>query len=218
MINFDIKCRWTDKVLFTAKIDCKKTESYSIQLGLAVKVAVKARANLEGANLARAYLARANLAGANLTDANLEGANLAGANLTGANLEGANLAGANLTGANLEGANLTGAKGFEKQPPQTIILPEGDLIVYKKLKEGVAKLLIPKNAKRSNAAGRKCRAEYAKVLELPEGIKLGHSQHDSKFTYKKGQIVTPDKWCENWVEECSNGIHFFITKEEAENY
>ncbi len=89
--------------------------------------AVDARANLEGAYLAGAYLARANLAGAYLARANLEGANLAGAylagaylaraNLEGANFQGANLAGAYLAGAylaraNLEGANFQGAKGI----------------------------------------------------------------------------------------------------------
>ena len=66
-------------------------------------------ANLDGANLAGAYLVRAYLAGANLAGAYLDGANLAGANLDGANLAGAYLRGANLAGANLAGANLDGA-------------------------------------------------------------------------------------------------------------
>jgi len=57
------------------------------------------RANLEGANLARANLVRANLEGANLACANLVRANLVRANLSCANLEGANLARANLEGA-----------------------------------------------------------------------------------------------------------------------
>ena len=71
-----------------------------------------AEANLTGANLSRAYLFGANLAGANLARADLFGANLAGANLAGANLAGANLAEANLTGANLTGANLARANLF----------------------------------------------------------------------------------------------------------
>ena len=50
---------------------------------------------------------------------------------------------------------------------QTRILPEGDIIGYKKCRDGViVKLLIPIKAKRSHAFGRKCRAEYAKVLEI----------------------------------------------------
>ena len=46
----------------------------------------------------------------------------------------------------------------------------------------------------------------------------GDSQHDSSFKYKKGEIVRPDKFDENPLIECSNGIHFFLTKKEAENY
>ena len=104
MIKFDVTNRFNGAVQFTAEIDCADDAPTSIKLGLAVRWAVKSRANL-----ADAYLACANLAGANLADANLEGANLADANLADANLEGANLAGANLAGANLEGANLAGA-------------------------------------------------------------------------------------------------------------
>ena len=67
-MKFEIKSRWTGAVILTADIDCDDGASHGIQLGLAVKVAVKARANL-----ARADLARADLAGADLVDANLAG-------------------------------------------------------------------------------------------------------------------------------------------------
>ena len=138
-MKYAIINRWTGDVIFEAEIECKATASEGFKLGLSVRAAVKARANLADANLTGANLARANLAGANLTHANLTGAtlthanladaNLADAYLTGANLTGAtltranladaylagaylaraNLAGATLTGANLAGANLTGA-------------------------------------------------------------------------------------------------------------
>jgi hypothetical protein len=113
-MKYPIKNRYTGVVIFDAEINCSADADEGIKLGLAVRLAIKARAYLEGANLARANLARANLADANLADANLEGAylegaNLARANLEGANLEGAYLEGANLARANLEGANLEGA-------------------------------------------------------------------------------------------------------------
>ena len=106
--------RFTGEVLFSAEIECKPDEPPSVKFGLAVRVAIKARANLEGANLEGANLEGANLAGAYLEGAYLEGANLARANLARANLaraylEGAYLAGAYLEGAYLEGANLEGA-------------------------------------------------------------------------------------------------------------
>ena len=100
-MKFDVTNRFTGAVQFTAEIDCDENASVSIKLGLAVKWAVKAGADLADANLADAYLARANLAGANLAGADLAGANLAHADLARANLAGANLAGANLARANL---------------------------------------------------------------------------------------------------------------------
>jgi len=130
-------------------------------------------ANLGGADLVGANLGGANLGDANLGDANLGGANLGGANLGGANLGDANLGGANLRDADLVGANLRGAnlgdanlRDAENIPPlviaKTRILPDGALIGWKKCNCGVlVKLLIPTEAKRSHAFGRKCRAEFA---------------------------------------------------------
>jgi hypothetical protein len=92
---FTIRNWWTDAVLFEGRFDTMR---------LCVEAAVKADANLAGANLANANLAGANLAGAYLANANLAGANLAGAYLANANLAGAYLANANLAGANLAGA------------------------------------------------------------------------------------------------------------------
>jgi hypothetical protein len=188
-----------------------------------------ADANLAHANLARAYLARAYLAHANLADANLAHANLARAylaranlaraNLAHANLADANLAHANLADANLAHANLADAKDL---PPlaaaMTCILPEGDLIGWKKCRNGVlVKVKIPAAAKRSNATGRKCRAEYVEVLEVI-GAEIGISQHDRKTKYRAGETVRCESFDENRWEECAGGIHFFITREEAENY
>ena len=148
--------------------------------------------------------------------ANLEDADLRGANLRGAYLGGANLGGANLEDANLRGANLRGAKNAELSWAQTKITPEGNLVGWKKCKDNViVKLLIPQNAKRSNATGRKCRAEYAVVLRIFNGSE-GTSQWDGKTTYRKGETVRCSKWdADRWVE-CGGGIHFYLTREEAE--
>jgi len=130
--------------------------------------------------------------------------------------------GANLQGANLQGANLQGAKDADYAIALTRILPEGDIIGYKKCQDDkIVKLLIPKEAKRSHAFGRKCRAEYAVVLEITKGtrkLKSAVSQYNGAFKYKVGEIIKPDKFDENWKDECSSGIHFFITKVEAGRY
>lgn len=133
----------------------------------------------------------------------------------------ASLHGADLRHANLLGADLRCAKISEPIAARLSILPEGDIIGWKKLREGIAKLLIPSDARRSNATTRKCRAEFADVLAIYDGdkeIQSGTSMHDSDFIYEVGKRVIADKWDEDRWNECSHGIHFFITREEAEDY
>ena len=133
---------------------------------------------------------------------------------------GRNLSGANLSWANLSGANLSGVKNADYAIAQTRILPEGTIYGYKKVQTpagtGIVKLLIPEYAARSSAFGRKCRCEYAEVIEAPEGAYT--NAHGPRTEYRVGEVVKPDKWDDKWQEECSHGIHFFITRIEAENY
>ena len=169
-------------------------------------------ADLEGAALQGADLEGADLRGAYLQGADLQGADLRGAALQGADLRGAYFRGAYLRGANLEGANLQGAIGMAA----FVIVPAGALIGWKKVSNGIAKLRIPAKAARVNAYGaRKCRAAYAVVLSAPKGAV---DIHKGKTKYIKGRIVRPDKFDPDLRVECSNGIHFFITRQEAEDY
>ncbi len=235
-IKFDVLNRFSGRVQFVAEIECSENELPSVKLGLAVKWAVTSGAYLGGANLSGAYLSYAYLSGANLSDAYLRDANLGGANLSGAYLSGANLSGANLRGANLDGANLRGAnldganlsdaylryaylsdaKGAELAIAKTRILPDGDLIGWKKcISNVIVKLRIPAEARRSHAFGRKCRTEYADVLEVI-GSDVGISQHDDSTEYRVGARVAAHKWDEDWQDECAGGIHFYITRLEAE--
>ena len=153
--------------------------------------------------------------GADLRGANLSGANLRWVNLREANLSGANLREANLSGANLRGADLSEALNVPYLP-ETIIVPQGDLIVFKRVSNGIATLKIPSEANRSNATGRKCRANMAIVIDCPDGAT---SLHDPNFKYVKGATISPaNGWDDNRWNECAPGIHFFLTREEAENY
>ncbi len=180
-------------------------------------------ADLEGADLHEANLRGANLSGANLSwaylhEANLRGANLRGANLRGAKLSGANLSWADLHEANLRGANLSGANLSKAKLPNFQICPEeGDFIGWKKLQGSiVAKLLIPAEAKRtSTLVGRKCRAEFVKVLELS---KTTTDMHSGRTLYVQGEMVYPNKYDDDIRVECTHGIHFFITRKEAKEY
>ena len=182
-------------------------------------------ANLYGADLYGADLYGANLRGANLRGTDLRGANLCNANLRNADLSDANLCGADLRNADLCGADLRGAD-LKKLITQTTILPQGDLIVWKKLCDNVlAKFIVPSKAKRVNAAGsRKCRFEYVQTLALYKDGKflpksyVGIGKYDSSTIYKVGEITKPDSFDPSPLIECSHGIHAFITREEAVEY
>jgi hypothetical protein len=218
--------QWLDGISTGCRADLSEADLYGANLS----GANLSRANLSGANLSRADLSRADLYGANLSGANLSGANLSGANLSEADLYGANLSGAYLSEAYLSGADLSRANlseaylseaklGAVTSARLSICPQEGSFVAYKKVHEGIVKLLIPETAKRSNATGRKCRASEAIVLELPPGIACGHSLHDWNFTYTRGCTVKPKEgFCEDRWQECASGIHFYLTREEAEHH
>jgi hypothetical protein len=91
------------------------------------------------------------------------------------------------------------------------------LVGWKKCQnEVIVKLLIPQDAKRSNASGRKCRASKVQVLRV-YGAEVGISIYTASVTYHKGATIVPDHWNEDRWTECGGGIHFYITREEAEN-
>lgn len=174
-------------------------------------------ANLRGASLKGADLKGANLTYADLKGANLRGANLRGVDLCGANLQGADLSNANLPGADLSGANLTGVKYNKHTAFFAIQCPEeGAFTAWKKCENDVmVKLLIPEDAKRSSDASRECRASKAIVLEVI-GAKKGISRSDKDFVYEVGKEVVSDSFNDDRWNECAHGIHFFLTRGEAE--
>ena len=185
----------------------------------------------ERADLCGADLRNANLHGANLCGANLRSAHLCGADLSGANLRGANLCGANLCSANLCGADLSGAKNTDKtlwnahtafyplQCPET-----GSFIGYKKAADKIVMLEICADAKRSSATSRKCRCSKAKVLSITHldgsdsGLTEVRSNYSKEFVYRVGEIAEAPDFDENRWNECTAGIHFFITRGEAVEY
>ena len=145
--------------------------------------------------------------------ADLYGANLEGADLRVANLEGANLRGADLEGADLYGADLYGAK----LPHFQICPQEGSFIAYKKTTKGVVRLLITEDAKRTNSlVGRKCRA--SKVVVLGGDGVGGTGTHHQSLVYDVGAIISCEDYDDDIRVECTKGIHFFMTKEEAEEW
>ena len=130
-------------------------------------------------------------------------ANLRWADLSGANLRGADLRGADLSGANLSGANL---------PHFQICPQEGSFIAYKAAGSELLKLEIPAGARRtSSLVGRKCRAEFVNVLQGCGTSKRGG-------TYVEGETYRPDGYDDDIRVECTNGVHFFMTRAEADEW
>ena len=168
---------------------------------------------------------------ADLRGANLCGADLRGANLRGANLCDADLCGANLCGADLCGADLCGAKNIDQLTWSiyTAFYPlqcpeSGSYTAYKKASGRIVELLITADAKRSSATSRKCRASKAVVVNIttlngdPCEENQVCSDHDRSFIYKVGETVEVKDFDENRWNECSTGIHHFITRDEAVKY
>ena len=157
-----------------------------------------------------------------LDRASLDRASLDGASLDGASLYGASLYGASLYGASLYGASLDRANDIPYIP---LSCPsDGAFVGWKKVQCYLIKLEIPEDAKRSSATSRRCRCDKAKVLDvtdlttnkpITEVTNITYSHH---ITYKVGEMVYPDKFDDNRWNECSNGIHFFINKQDAIDY
>ena len=191
-----------------------------------------AKANLVGACLAVADLTGADLTGADLTGADISWADLADANLKDANLKDANLKGAILKGAILEGANLERVildmaylVGAQNIPYIPLSCPsEGSFTGWKKVNnEYLVKLQIPEDARRLSATTRKCRCNKAMVLDITSLDGETHfdevvNNNYKKTIYKVGEMVYPDSFDENRWNECSNGIHFFVNKQDAIKY
>ena len=151
---------------------------------------------------------RANLRGAYCARANFRGADFEGSDCRGVEFEGANVCDADFTNANLEGQ--------EAFVGSLSILPAGGIIGWKKCCGNViVQLFIPAHVARTNATGRECRAERAMVLEV-HGAPEGPSFYDPSFIYRRGETVVCHAWNDNPWKMCAGGIHFYITRAEAE--
>lgn len=113
----------------------------------------------------------------------------------------------------------------------TVCPREGEFFAYKKClgskkrfgPKYIVKLLVPADAKRSSAFGKKCRCDKAKVVEIinletGRRCKRAYSAFNTNFVYEQDKEVRVDNFDDNRWIECSEGIHFFMTKEEAEDY
>ena len=171
------------------------------------------RANLSGANLTNA-----DLMFANLTFADLSGAILSGAILSDADLTRADLSGADLINSELEYTNLTNTILDDKEQCRKGIVLTEPMIGYKKSGEcKIITLEIPIGAKVFSINNYKRRTNKCKVIDMQGETELS-SYYDTDFKYHVGDEIEIEDFDDNYNVECGEGIHFFLTREEAENY
>ena len=124
--------------------------------------------------------------------------------------------------ANLENANLRYAKNTPYVP---IWCPsDGPFIGWKKVGSCLVKLLIPDDAERCSASTRKCRCSKALVVSIldlntnDDVQEITNKAYTPEVIYKVGEMVLPDAFDKDRWNESSNGIHFFINKQDAIDY
>lgn len=159
------------------------------------------------------------------SDARLVNASLQGTDFQWSRLCGADISGANLFFAMLEHADLTGiihdaqTKFFDLYCPA-----EGAFIGYKKcFDHRIVQLLIPANARRTSATNSCCRCDKAKVLTIKdmytnEAYEEAISYVDGDFIYRVGKWVVAENFNPNRWADSTGGIHFWLTRKEAEGY
>ena len=239
-IKIDLKSHLTGEVLFSFE---KENNTIKDTVEEAVRrLALLTCVDLKGSDLQGSHLRLANLIGADLSNANLRNVNLQYADLSEANLTNTDLSCADLRGTNCEHAIFKGAKcentNFNHANLQHVInapyipmaCPEkGEFVGWKRAKcsfhdgEYIVKLLIPADAKRSSATTNKCRCSNAKVLKIYEiwtgkEVNMVINSNYNRTIYKVGEYVYPDYFDDDRWYECSHGIHFFMTEEEALDY
>lgn len=180
-------------------------------------------------------LNRVNFRDSSVENALFDGVSLKGADFSNANMRTASfrycdmsrcsIRGADLYGAVLEYAGLDGIEDDEKTQWFRLHCPEkGAFLGYKKcVNDRMVQLLIPADARRTSATLPSCRCDKAKVLtiksfDFQQNYEEAWSLVDENFVYKRGEWVVVNDFNENRWMDSTTGIHFWMTREEAEAY
>ena len=168
----------------------------------------------------------------NFNEAHLFGADFGETCFINCTFVKANLNNADFRNAEFDECNLTNIIYDELTAGIALACPEkGAFTAFKKAhlyggERCIVELLVPADAKRSSATTRKCRVSKAKVIavyKFDDGVyapvkQNAYSNHTDSFVYKIGSTVSVKNFDENRWNECSTGIHCFITMREAELY
>lgn len=209
----------------------KRARFYNCNMnGMRISYCDMSYAGFYSSNMKRIFFENCNFFNETFYENNLREACFLRCRLINIELRSSNFSRAKIKDCELKNiATDSGTSFYSLQCPE-----EGSFIGFKKANilevsgeiiEVIVKLQITEDSLRSSATSRKCRCSKAKVLsisyldgtECPEGT-IAHSHYNSNFTYKVGDILEIKNFDKNRWEECSTGIHFFITREEAVNY
>ena len=160
------------------------------------------------------------LHGANFKNANMKTASFRYCDMRNCNIENSDLYGAVLEYAKLDGICYNeNTKWFRLRCPET-----GAFLGYKKcVNDRMVQLLIPEDAKRSSSTLPSCRCSKAKVLtiksfDFKENFDEAWSLVDENFIYRKGEWVEVKNFNEDRWMDSTTGIHFWMSREEAQAY
>jgi len=177
------------------------------------------------ANFRSADFSYANFRSADFSSADFRYADFSSADFRSVDFSSADFRSADFSSADFSSADFSSAD-FRSAIFNYRITPEvGKFIGWKKTQNKIIKLEI-QNAK--NVSGglvsRKLRTDKVKVLQIQtlDGKKCNDknipSDYNSNFIYIVGQIAIEPDFIKNDLIECSNGIHFFLTRDEAVKY
>ena len=169
-------------------------------------------ANMRNANVSYVDMRNANVSYANMSYANICSVDMRYANMRNVDMRNTNMMGVDMIGTNMSCVDMSGVdrlrKGIKLSEP---------IIGWKKCNNNVlVKLEIPRGAIVFSINNKKCRTDKAKVLEII-GADRAYSNHKF-FSYYVGDIIEVFNFNCEYNVECAEGIHFFKTRKEAENY
>ena len=180
---------------------------------------------------------------ADLYDSSFRGADLRNCNLMGANIDHVHFENADLSCVNLEftehsywayfnGADMLGididgtpiddeaVKGAKNLFVPMVCPEEGSFIAWKKCRDArIVKLQVTENALRTGGSRYFCRASEVMVLEVFDSngkCDEAVSIDDETLIYRKGELVKDEEEFDPSLLHDGAGIHFFITRAEAE--
>ena len=181
-----------------------------------------------------------NIQGSNFFDTNLHLVDFSYSEIESSSFYRALLIGANFKHSRIDYTTTFSEASVEEQSDEYTMAPvsiacpeEGSFIGFKVglkynnddgfVDNVLIKLEIPADAKRSSCTSKKCRCDKVKVLDIidissNEHLKEAVSLYDRTFKYRTDETIQISDFDDNRWHECSYGIHFFLSKDDAIRY